>query len=252
MIFVDETLPTVASNLAFEETLLSLADQSEASPENEASPETLRLWDARETFVVLGRGSKYSEEANVTACDQAGVEIFRRISGGATILAAKGCMFYAVCLSLKKRPSLRGVDQAHEFVMSRVLNATSQLNGSVSIDGICDLVIGNRKTSGNALRISRDYLLYHGTLLLNMNLDLVSQFLNHPPREPGYRQKRSHADFLTNLAIDRNELAAALKESWQATAPSTPKELDYVNKARIESRTLAQEKYRTSAWIQSR
>ncbi|MEM8733240.1 MAG: hypothetical protein AAGG44_03400, partial [Planctomycetota bacterium] len=246
LILVDETFSSTTRNLAFEESLLTLAD------ENAAYPESLRLWDAEKTFVVLGRGSKFADEANVTACEEAGVEIHRRVSGGATILAAKGCMFYAVCLSLKKRPALRGVDQAHDFVMSRILQAASRLNNQVSLDGICDLVIGTQKASGNALRISRDRLLYHGTLLLNMDLTLVSQFLHHPPREPSYRQKRSHAEFLTNLGVDRQQLADKLKESWKAKPPASPDEQDYLRQARLRSAQLAEQKYRSASWIQSR
>ena len=75
-------------------------------------------------------------------------------------------------------------------------------------EGASDLVIpeqpvGAEKISGNALRVRRRSVLYHGTLLDTFPLELIGQLLRHPPREPEYQHQRSHTDFLTN-SLSRN------------------------------------------------
>ncbi|MFK7736521.1 MAG: biotin/lipoate A/B protein ligase family protein, partial [Pirellulaceae bacterium] len=176
MHFIDQTYSSVPMNLAFEEAMLSEADaaiDAPAASDVQQSSECLRLWDAQSPFVVLGRGTKAADEANLPACERDQIPVFRRITGGATILAAPGCLFYCVLLSIRQRPFLQSIDEAHSFVMERVLQAIRSLRPDVALNGICDLVIGERKASGNALRVTRNHVLYHGTLLLNMDLDLV-------------------------------------------------------------------------------
>jgi lipoate-protein ligase A len=261
MQFIDKTFSSVPMNLAFEEAMLMEADAAaDATPESDDQPvfECLRLWDAQSPFVVLGRGSKAAEEANLPACERDHIPVFRRVTGGATILAAPGCLFYCVQLSIRQRPFLQSIDEAHKFVMGRILQAMRSLRPDVDLNGICDLVIGDRKASGNALRVTRDHVLYHGTLLLDMDLDLVSRYLLHPPREPDYRGKRSHADFLVNLEVKRDSAARQLAQTWarstQGGAAGNIATLPNNLSLSIESRAqkLSEDKYANPSWTFSR
>jgi lipoate-protein ligase A len=40
--------------------------------------------------------------------------------------------------------------------------------------------VGNRKFSGNAQRRKRDFLIFHGTFLLNFDLQLIAKYLCRP------------------------------------------------------------------------
>lgn len=242
MQFLDFTASTPEENLAFDESMLLAAEGAQ-------SGECLRVWDAFSPFVVLGRGSRYAEEVQLDLCRQDSVPVLRRVSGGATILAAPGCMFYTVLLSLKRRPELQMLDNAHAFVMQEIQRAIEPLRPGTALQGTCDLTLSDRKVSGNALRVTREWVLYHGTLLLDMNLQLVSRYLCHPPREPDYRGKRSHADFIANLEIDRQALCASLQGIWGATEPLTDSELEILNGKTAE---LVVEKYALDSWNLSR
>jgi lipoate-protein ligase A len=57
-------------------------------------------------------------------------------------------------------------------------------------------------------------LLYHGTLLYDFDLALVETCLRLPPRQPDYRQRRAHVDFVTNLPITRGSLIEAIGRAW--------------------------------------
>ena len=71
--------------------------------------------------------------------------------------------------------------------------------------------------SGNALRVRRHGVLYHGTLLDDFDISVVSRVLRHPPREPDYRGQRPHGEFLTTLKLGRESLEDAVRDAFQAT-----------------------------------
>lgn len=264
------TLDTPERNLALDELLLNQAQSGERNAE------VLRIWHARQQFIVLGRSSKAAVEVDLSAANAAGIPVLRRISGGATIMAAPGCMFYSALLSLELRPQLRMLDEAHRFVMQRVVDAIKPLRSDVQLDGTCDVVVPNipepqspvpqspepatepdvapevtphsasaekrlRKVSGNALRVQRDWLLYHGTLLLDMELSQIQTYLNHPPREPEYRLGRSHQDFIANLNVSASALDRSLQATWRCSQPYPPPTSE-------EIETLVAQKYALASW----
>ena len=101
MRYLDLTLPTLAENLALDESLL---DEAEAA----ARPlETLRLWEARQHGVVVGRSSRVAAEVRSEVCRDLGMPVLRRISGGAAVVIGPGCLMYGLVLSLRLRPQLR-------------------------------------------------------------------------------------------------------------------------------------------------
>lgn len=212
MQLLDLTLPTPAENVALDEALL-LGSAHRAGG-------VLRLWEPERHFVVIGRGSQAEAEVDCAACRRQGVRVLRRCTGGCAIVAGPGCLMYCLVLSLHEYPHLRAVNAAHDFVMSRHAGALSSLETTVRRAGTSDLIYMDsesqlRKISGNSLRISREHVLYHGTLLYDFSLDLVSKLLTPPPREPEYRQHRVHSDFVGNLARTSADIRRALVTAWQ-------------------------------------
>jgi lipoate---protein ligase len=245
MKFLYQTLPTLAENLALDEALLESADQGQTSDE------VLRVWQAESAFIVVGRSSKVDTEVNRAAAAALNAPIFRRVSGGTSVAANTGCMFYAVLLDLEKRPHLRMLDEAHGLVMSKLIRAIQPLRSDISLQGSCDLVVSNAgaekdgakamKVSGNSLRVGRRWMLYHGTLLIDMELSLIAQVLNHPPREPEYRQGRPHAGFLANLHVDSDAVRESLASVWNADGALESLPTTIVHR-------LVKERYSQASW----
>lgn len=211
------TLPTPLENVALDEALL------EACEAGQFAGGVLRLWESPEYFVVLGRSSDPQIEVNLAACRREGVPVLRRPSGGGTVLAGPGCLMYAVVLDFRELPHLRAVDAAHRHVLERIAAALAPLIPGIAQAGISDLVLNEgkttRKVSGNALRIKREHLLYHGTLLYDFDLDRISRLLATPTRTPDYRDQRSHGEFVANLPLSRDEMEDALLQAWKANDP---------------------------------
>ena len=147
MRYLDLTLPTLAENLALDEALL---EEAEAA----AQPvETLRLWEARQHAVVIGRSSRMAAEVRGDVCRELNVPVLRRISGGAAVVVGPGCLMYALVLSLRLRPQLRSIDRAHAQVLGTIAAALRPSVPGLTHRGICDLAIGEKKVSGNSVRV---------------------------------------------------------------------------------------------------
>lgn len=233
--FLDLTLSTPAENLACDEALL---DQVET----QGGHGVLRFWESATHFVVLGYANKVREEADIEACQARGVPVLRRCSGGGTVLQGPGCLNYSVILRLGDTPELQSITSTNRYVMERNRSALASLLGqAVTIEGHTDLAAGSLKFSGNAQRRKRDWLLFHGTFLLNFDLGLMERLLLTPPRQPEYRQGRSHAEFVTQLNVSSDAVKSALREAWEACAFDGD-----VPHARIAQ--LVAEKYSREEW----
>jgi lipoate-protein ligase A len=230
-----------AANLALDEALLEIADEAWGVGQD-SELECLRIWEPTLPFVVLGRSSPIEGEVNLEYCRDHQLPVLRRCSGGATIVTGPGCLMYAVVLRYSNQPQLRMLDQAHQFVMHQMQSAIKRLGISVEVNGISDLTIGTQKVSGNSLRCRRNGLLYHGTMICDFDLTLVSRCLGSPSREPQYRAGRGHDQFLTRLPCSTSDLASAIIEQWNAS--------DFGFSWPVEkTRSLMTDKYLSRQWI---
>ena len=221
------TLANAAGNIAMDEALLNVAESAAKSttesfaesPVESGQPAAgyLRLWTPRQNIVVLGRSCKAADEVHLDFCRKHSIPVIRRSSGGGTILTGPGCLMYAVVVPYGNQNELRMIDRAHAFVLDRVMQALRSIEVDAASRGQSDLAIDRLKFSGNAMRCKRHHFLYHGTLLLDFDLALIERALKTPPRQPDYREGRSHREFVTNLAVSETDLRKALVDEWQAT-----------------------------------
>jgi len=186
---------------------------------------------------------------DVAACAAAGVPILRRPSGGATVVLGPGCLMWSVVTPHPE--GVPAVERIHAAMLDPLVREFHHLGLPVSRQGTSDLVLavegpsggrdGFRKMSGNALRVRRHGVLYHGTLLDDFDIPLAERLLRHPPREPAYRARRPHGAFLANLAIGRAALEELVRRAFGAFAPR----LD-VPWERVER--LVRERYGDAGW----
>ncbi len=204
MKYLEFTLPTPAENLACDEALLDLC-------EADGGDGILRFWEARQHFIVLGYSNRAGAEAHLDRARQDGVPVLRRCTGGGAVLQGPGCLNYSLIL-----PIIAPVSETNRSIMQRHAAA---LGNGVEVRGHSDLTLGDLKFSGNAQRRKRRYLLFHGSFLLDLDLERVERLLPMPSREPDYRRHRPHRDFLTNLGSAGPMIRRALKTAWGATEP---------------------------------
>jgi lipoate-protein ligase A len=209
---LDLTLPSPEENLALDDALLDELDERGGDP-------VLRFWESACYFVVLGPSCRLLDDVDTAACDQDGIGIWRRSSGGGTVLQGPGCLSYALVLPLTLHPGLKDIRTTNRFILERMARALNRWEPAISYRGISDLAINGMKVSGNAQRRKRNALLFHGTILHAMQADLIARYLKQPARQPDYREGRPHGTFLRTMAVPPEELKRAITVEWDARSP---------------------------------
>jgi lipoate-protein ligase A len=208
MKFLELTFDQPAANLACDEALLEMME-AEVSRDG-----CLRVWEANRYFVVLGHSDGLRSNVNVAACLDQSVPIVRRMSGGGTVVQGPGCLNYSLIIR-NDPPGLKSIGDTFEYVLERHRAVVEKIcGGPVRLEGISDLTLDGLKFSGNAQYRKSRAVLVHGTFLLHFDLTLMATLLPLPARQPAYRRRRSHLEFLTNLQADSSRLRELLKDVW--------------------------------------
>jgi lipoate-protein ligase A len=157
-----------------------------------------------------------------------------------------GGLNYSLILKISDHEPLSNITATNRHLMARNCAAIAAINPSqfpqgFSVRGHTDLCLGNLKFAGNSQRRRKNFLLFHGTLLLQCDLNLVEPLLLMPSLQPEYRAQRPHAEFITNLNLPAPAIKNALIQAWQAGTELKNPPLEKIQK-------LAQEKYSTAEW----
>ena len=243
MKLLDLTLATPAENLACDEALLDWCEAGDGE-------EVLRFWESREHFVVVGYANKIAAEVNVAAAQSKAIPVYRRCSGGGTVLQGPGCLNYTLVLKITENGPFHSIATANRFIIQRNRTAIESIypksetrdpRPEIAVRGHTDLCFGDLKFSGNSQRRRKLFLLFHGTFLLNLDLELVSEILPMPSKQPDYRENRVHAEFLINLNLPTERVKKALQKVWDADSPLKKPPMEKVS-------ALGQDKYATPEW----
>jgi lipoate-protein ligase A len=233
MHYCDANLPGLAANLALDEALLLDAEAG--------GPEVLRVWKWPVFAVIIGAGGRWAQEADAEACGRDGVPILRRSSGGGAVLLGAGCLCYSLVLRYERALELGDLHASYRYILNALGDAWRPLAPELVPAGISDLAVHGRKVAGSAQQRKRSCLLHHGVVLYAFDVERISRYLRHPPREPDYRRGRRHGEFVANLDADGTELTALLRTAWRADAP-----LDRLPHSLLEE--LLREKYDREDW----
>lgn len=153
--------------------------------------------------LILGRGSKIDREVFALNIAQDQIPLLRRSGGGCAVYLDPGNIICSIALPLS---GLGKNPEAFAAISQALIGALDQLQiKNVRQRGISDLSQDNFKIGGSCIHRTKNLLYYSTTLLLDPDLVAMQRYLRHPPREPDYREGRSHDHFVHALKVDTKE-----------------------------------------------
>lgn len=179
---------SVEENIALDEELARDASRS--------GRKILRLWSGGPTAVVLGCSDKPDRAVYADVCEKMGINVLKRVTGGSAVLQSERVFNYTLTM-----PDTGRLDIHKVFILGTgmLINALSIFGIDARHKGISDVAVGDLKISGNAQARKWKAVLLHGTLLADIDYELLEAVLKHPDREPDYRKGRSHRDFIVTM-----------------------------------------------------
>lgn len=195
--FLNHTAASPAHDIALEEAL-------QLSIEEGASPDTWRLWSAREPAAILGTGQEAAKEINLDQARSEKIAVLRRHSGGGTVVIGPGTINFSAFYRFENLPGSQTIRGAMEAALAPVIETLKAWKLNAQFAGLSDIALlcadGTlRKIAGNSQARKRHSVVVHGTLLADPDLERLARLLKAPSSMPEYRSGRAHRDFLTSL-----------------------------------------------------
>jgi len=157
----NNTKPSI--NLALEEYLLRQLDINH----------DYFLLYVNEPCIVIGRHQNIFEEVNYPLLRMRGIPVFRRISGGGTVYHDPGNINFSFITRYQKFKF-----NNYRLFNTPILQALQSLGLPAELNGRNDILINQKKISGNAQFTTHDRMVSHGTLLFSSQLDNIGTLLH--------------------------------------------------------------------------
>ena len=164
MIFIDnEGITDPEINLSLEEYALR----------NFGKDDDYLLFYINAPSIIIGRNQNTLEEINDDYVRKNGIKVVRRMSGGGAVYHDLGNLNFSFITEYKP-------ENLHNFkkFTEPVIKVLKEMGVNAEMSGRNDILVDGRKISGNAQFSSGKRMFSHGTLLLNSDLNEVSNALN--------------------------------------------------------------------------
>ena len=130
------------------------------------------LWQNKRA-VIIGRNQNTFSEINQDYIDSHDVQVVRRVSGGGAVYHDLG----NICFTFFVPVENSGTVNFKKFVQP-MYDALHAVGINAEITGRNDLEVEGKKVSGNAQRYAGGYLMHHGTLLWDTDVEAMIRSLN--------------------------------------------------------------------------
>ncbi|MBS7576464.1 MULTISPECIES: lipoate--protein ligase [unclassified Enterococcus] len=233
--FVNKNL-TAPFNIAMDEWLLT-----HLKPE---AP-VFTLWQNKNA-VIVGKHQNTYEEVNESVVKEKEIEVVRRVTGGGAVYHDSGNLNFTFII-----PVAKPEDVDWKVFVQPIVTALHKLNIPVEITGRNDLVLDGKKISGNAQRYQDGYLMHHGTLMFDVNVETMVRVLNVSDEKfisKAVKSVRSRVGSIKQYApqLTIEAFQAALTDELSNHGQDKPIQL--TEKQLKEIKALEKEKFSTWAW----
>ncbi len=159
---------------------------------------TIRFWK-NPPSVVLGRHQILEEEVNIEYCQQQGIQVGRRISGGGTVYHDEGNLNMSFFFPKAFLPTKKDLLAITRFFTDLIIRSLQQAGlTNLERESHSNIFYKNKKISGAASYQRKEWILHHATLLLDANLEKLEKSLLARSSNPSDK-RRSRYFPTTNL-----------------------------------------------------
>ena len=143
------------------------------------SPNTLILVQPNAPYACIGYHQDYEKEIDIDFIDAEGLPVIRRSQGGGATYLDGNQVFYQIIT--KKTTALpRNVDKLFEKLLAVTVAGYQRLGVPASFKPLNDVVVENRKISGNGAGLHESASILVGNFIMDLNYPLMARVLKVP------------------------------------------------------------------------
>lgn len=167
--------------------------------------------------VVIGKNQNPWNEVNLPLLNSLRVPLVRRRSGGGTVVHDTGNVNYSFMTTKDKFDRYTFAN-----LVALAVNKIADPEKHITVTERGDIVTerDNFKVSGSAYKLSKGKSYHHGTMLLNLNLEVLRQLLHRDEAKVGQVQSPAIASVrspVTNLNIENEAFIESVVDEFKET-----------------------------------
>jgi len=217
----------------------------------------LRLYTYRSHCALIGRFQRLDAEVHRHYCDEAGIALNRRATGGGAILMGRDQLGLAITIPAGHRATRpEGVRELFRQYSRGLTDGLATLGIDTSFHRKNDLEVGGRKLAGMGLYFDKSGgLLFHTSLLVDLDVPLMLRVLKTPFEKISDKEITTVADRLTTVRREcGNDIGLAEVRDAIRTGYQRALQLEFVPDGFTESEHegisgLEHNRYVTPEWI---
>ena len=129
------------------------------------------LWQNRPA-VIVGYNQEVNTEVNLDYLKEKGIDLVRRVTGGGAVYHDLENLNYTIV------GRSEDLERDYPEYASLLAKALQTLGVPATLSGRNDILVEGRKVSGFAKRVCKNRLMVHGTLMYNVDVDVLTHVLN--------------------------------------------------------------------------
>ena len=189
-------------------------------PEKKTSLNYNRLFlYANSPCVVIGKNQNPWKEVNLPLLNSLHIPLIRRRSGGGTVVHDLGNLNFAFMTTKSEFDR-----QKFSSIIRDAVNSSVPEDFKIDLNERGDIVRRldgiDYKVSGSAYKLSKGKFYHHGTMLLNLRLDILSALLSRDEKKLGIVHSNaiySVKSQVTNLGLDRQTIIDIITSAFRGT-----------------------------------
>ena len=200
-------------NMAIDNALL-------VSNSEKKTPPTVRFYTWKPPAISIGYFQSLEDEVDVEKCEENKVDVVRRLTGGGAVFHEKELTYSIV------------IPESHPMIPESILSSYKKICGAL-IKGlrnlgiksryrpINDIVVNNRKISGNAQTRKKQTVLQHGTILIDVNVEKMFSLLKIPAEKRSdkiiseVKNSVTSISQVLNKTVSLNDIQNAMKKGFE-------------------------------------
>jgi len=164
---LDTKSNSAAMNMAIDEAIL------------QSGIPTLRFFGWNPPAVSIGYFQGILQEVDLEACQGAGIDVVRRLTGGGAVFHDKE-ITYSFFVSEESKEVSRDIIESYGQICGFIIDGLKSLGLNATFAPVNDITVNGKKISGNAQTRRRGMILQHGTILLDVDVKKMFSLLKVP------------------------------------------------------------------------
>ncbi len=239
-------------NMALDEAILNAVIEKK-------SPNTLRFFKWEPSTISIGRNQSLSNEVNTNVAIEKGFNVVRRITGGGAVFHdnTREITYSIVCpIKFLEGLNAKKVIEQFEILEAGIIAGLTKygLQPEKGVIHCPAIFLDGKKFSGNAQIRKRSFILQHGTILLELDPELMYSVLK-APHNVG-KSKMVKSVFAKCIGIkeqldyyNEEDFLLSLKDGFETTLGIKLKEGTYTDYELKLAKELVRQKYSNMEWL---